>query len=244
MDPKQQKVTYRPKKLTIDDIKEGCVTLYGDNDEETKLCMIQEEFRQGIDMISEFTPSVTFYGSARLEETHPSYKQAQSLAYRISKELGYIVISGGGGGIMEAANRGAFEAGGKSVGLTIRLPHEQMTNKYVTDEIPFYYFFARQVSLSYTTEVCVFCSGGFGTLNELFEMLTLQQTGKIGKIPVILLGVEFWTPLDTLIKEQLAEKYGVINLEDTELYTITDNEDEILKIISESRMRDGQDALK
>ena len=244
MDPKQQKVTYRPKKLTIDDIKEGCVTLYGDNDEETKLCMIQEEFRQGIDMISEFTPSVTFYGSARLEETHPSYKQAQSLAYRISKELGYIVISGGGGGIMEAANRGAFEAGGKSVGLTIRLPHEQMTNKYVTDEIPFYCFFARQVSLSYTTEVCVFCSGGFGTLNELFEMLTLQQTGKIGKIPVILLGVEFWTPLDTLIKEQLAEKYGVINLEDTELYTITDNEDEILKIISESRMRDGQDALK
>lgn len=244
MDPKQQKVTYRPKKLTIDDIKEGCVTLYGDNDEETKLCMIQEEFRQGIDMISEFTPSVTFYGSARLEETHPSYKQAQSLAYRISKELGYIVISGGGGGIMEAANRGAFEAGGKSVGLTIRLPHEQMTNKYVTDEIPFYFFFARQVSLSYTTEVCVFCSGGFGTLNELFEMLTLQQTGKIGKIPVILLGVEFWTPLDTLIKEQLAEKYGVINLEDTELYTITDNEDEILKIISESRMRDGQDALK
>jgi uncharacterized protein (TIGR00730 family) len=244
MDPKQQKVTYRPKKLTVDDIKEGCVTLYGDNDEETKLCMIQEEFRQGIDMISEFTPSVTFYGSARLEETHPSYKQAQSLAYRISKELGYIVISGGGGGIMEAANRGAYEAGGKSVGLTIRLPHEQMTNKYVTDEIPFYFFFARQVSLSYTTEVCVFCSGGFGTLNELFEMLTLQQTGKIGKIPVILLGVEFWTPLDTLIKEQLAEKYGVINLEDTELYTITDSEDEVLKIISESRLRDGQDALK
>lgn len=244
MDPKQQKVTYRPKKLTVDDIKEGCITLYGDNDEETKLCMIQEEFRQGIDMISEFTPSVTFYGSARLEETHPSYKQAQSLAYRISKELGYVVISGGGGGIMEAANRGAHEAGGKSVGLTIRLPHEQMTNKYVTDEIPFYFFFARQVSLSYTTEVCVFCSGGFGTLNELFEMLTLQQTGKIGKIPVILLGVEFWTPLDTLIKEQLAEKYGVINLEDTEFYTITDDENQILKIISESRMRDGQDALK
>lgn len=244
MDPKQQKVTYRPKKLTVDDIKEGCITLYGDNDEETKLCMIQEEFRQGIDMISEFTPSVTFYGSARLEETHPSYQQARSLAYRISKELGYVVISGGGGGIMEAANRGAHEAGGKSVGLTIRLPHEQMTNKYVTDEIPFYFFFARQVSLSYTTEVCVFCSGGFGTLNELFEMLTLQQTGKIGKIPVILLGVEFWTPLDTLIKEQLAEKYGVINLEDTELYTITDDEDEVLRIISESRLRDGQDALK
>lgn len=244
MDPKQQKVTFRPKKLTVDDIKEGCVTLYGDNDEETKLCMIQEEFRQGIDMISEFTPSVTFYGSARLEETNPSYVQAKSLAYRISKELGYIILSGGGAGIMEAANRGAYEASGKSVGLTIRLPHEQMTNKYVTDEIPFYFFFARQVAMSYTTEVCIFCAGGFGTFSELFEMLTLQQTGKIGKIPVILLGVEFWTPLDTLIREQLAEKYGVINLEDTDLYTITDDEDQILKIIAESRMRDGQDALK
>ncbi len=244
MEPKQQKTVYRPKKLTIDDIQSGCVTLYGDNNQETKLCMIQEEFRQGIDMISEFTPSVTFYGSARIEETHPSYKQAQSLAYRISKELGYIILSGGGAGIMEAANRGAFEAGGKSVGLTIRLPNEQKTNKYVTDEIPFYFFFARQVSLSYTTEVCIFCAGGFGTLNEFFEMLTLQQTGKIGKIPIILLGVEFWNPIDKLIKEVLAEKYGVINLEDTNLYTITDDEDEVLKIISESRLRDGQDALK
>ncbi len=244
MDPKQQKTIYRPKKLTIDDIKTGCVTLYGDNDEETKLCMIQEEFRQGIDMISEFTPSVTFYGSARLEETHPSYKQTRSLAYRISKELGYIILSGGGAGIMEAANRGAFEAGGKSVGLTIRLPNEQTTNKYVTDEIPFYFFFARQVSMSYMTEVCIFCAGGFGTLNELFEMLTLQQTGKIGKIPIILFGTEFWNPMDKLIKEVLAEKYRTIHIEDTNLYTITDDEDEVLRIISKSRLRDGQDALK
>lgn len=241
MEPK--KVTFRPKKLSIDDIKSGCVTLYGDNDEETKLCMIQEEFRQGIDMISEFTPSVTFYGSARLEETHPSYQNAQSLAYRISKELGYIILSGGGAGIMEAANRGAHDAGGKSVGLTIRLPHEQKTNPYVTDEIPFYFFFARQVSMSYMTEVCIFCAGGFGTFNELFEMLTLQQTGKIGKIPVILYGSEFWNPMDKIIREVLAEKYGVINMEDTSLYTITDDQDEILRIISESRMRDGRDAL-
>jgi uncharacterized protein (TIGR00730 family) len=242
MTPEQ--VKYRPKKLTVDDIKEGCITLYGDNDEETKLCMIQEEFRQGIDMISEFTPSVTFYGSARLHPDHPSYKQAESLAYRISKELEYIILSGGGAGVMEAVSKGAHDAGGKSVGLTIRLPHEQMTNKYVTSEIPFYFFFARQVSMSYMTEVCIFCAGGFGTLNELFEMLTLQQTGKIGKIPVILFGKEFWDPFDKIIKEVLSEKYGVINIEDTKLYTITDDEDEILKIISESRLRDGEDALK
>jgi len=145
MEPNKQ--VFRPKKLTSDDIKSGCVTLYGNNQEETKLCMIQEEFRQGIDMISEFTPSVTFYGSARLHEGHSAYKQARSLAYRISKELGYIVLTGGGGGIMEAANRGAHDAGGKSVGLTIRLPHEQLTNPYVTDEIPFYFFFSRQVTM-------------------------------------------------------------------------------------------------
>ena len=102
---------FRPKNLTVEDIKSGCVTLYGDNAEETKLCMIQEEFRQGIDMISEFTPSVTFYGSARLPETDASYIQAQKMAYRISKELGYIILSGGGSGIMEAASRGAHDAG-------------------------------------------------------------------------------------------------------------------------------------
>ncbi len=234
---------YRPKHLTIDDIKSGCITLYGENNEETKLCMMEEEFRQGISVIQDLTPSVTFYGSARLQEDHPAYKQARSLAYRISKELGYNVLSGGGGGIMEASNRGAFEAGGKSVGLTIRLPQEQKTNKYVTEEIPFYFFFTRQVAMSYATEVCVFCPGGFGTLDELFEMLTLQQTGKIGRIPVILLGTEFWNPLAKFIQEVLVEKYKVISPNDVNLFVITDDEDQILKIINESRMRDGKDSL-
>ncbi len=234
---------YRPKHLTIDDIKSGCITLYGEDNQETKLCMMEEEFRQGLEVIQDLTPSVTFYGSARLTEEHDSYKQARSLAYRISKELGYNILSGGGGGIMEAANRGANEAGGRSVGLTIRLPQEQKTNEYVTDEIPFYFFFTRQVSMSYATEVCIFCPGGFGTLNELFEMLTLQQTGKIGRIPIILLGVDFWEPMQELIKEVLVDKYKVISPNDVNLYTITDNEDDILKIISESRLRDGKDAL-
>lgn len=236
-------VKYRPKHLTIDDIKNGCITLYGENNQETKLCMMEEEFRQGIDIIQDLTPSVTFYGSARLAEDHPSYKQARSLAYRISKELGYNILSGGGGGIMEAANRGAHEAGGRSVGLTIRLPQEQKTNAYVTDEIPFYFFFTRQVSMSYATEVCIFCPGGFGTLNELFEMLTLQQTGKLGRIPIILLGADFWNPMQKLIQEVLVDEYKVISPNDVNLYTITDNEDEILKIIAESRLRDGKDAL-
>ncbi len=243
MEEKLNKIKYRPKHLTIDDIRDGCITLYGDNEEETKLCMIQEEFRQGIDMITDFTPSVTFYGSARLGEKSPVYEKVKNLAYRISKELGYSVLSGGGGGIMEAANRGAHEAGGRSVGLTIKLPNEQKTNPYVTDEIPFYFFFARQVSMSYTTEVCVFCPGGFGTFYELFEMLTLQQTGKIGRVPVILFGSDFWKPIENTIKQVLLEKYNTINSDEIKLYTITDDENEVLKIISESRMRDARDAL-
>lgn len=240
----KEEPVFRPKHLTINDIKEGCVTLTGNNEEETKLCMIQEEFRQGLDVVSDFSPSVTFYGSARMPKDHPAYKVAEKLAYRISKELGYAILSGGGPGIMEAANKGGYDAGGRSVGLTIKLPFEQDTNPYVTDEIPFYFFFARQVTMSYTTETCIFCPGGFGTMNELFEILTLQQTGKIGRIPIILFGSDFWNPIDKILKEVFQDKYQTIDEKDRQLYIITDNEEEVLKIIANSRIRDGRDALK
>lgn len=234
---------FRPKHLTIDDIKNGCITLVGDDNTETKLCMIQEEFRQGMESIVDFAPSVTFYGSARLGSDHASYKQAYSLAYRIAKELEYNVITGGGAGIMEAASKGAHDAGGKSIGLTIQLPHEQKTNEFVTMEIPFYFFFTRQVCLSYATEVCIFCAGGFGTFDELFEMLTLQQTNKIGKIPIILFGVEFWTPLVKVIKQLLVAEYKTVDATDLDLFIVTDSEEEVLEVIKKSRLRDGQDAL-
>lgn len=230
--------------LTIDDIKNGCITLSGNDNEETKLCMIKEEFRNGIDNIKNSNPSVTFYGSTRLTEDNENYQKIRNLAYRISKELNYSIITGGGGGAMEAANRGAYEAGGKSLGLTIRLPREQQTNKYVTEEIPFEFFFARQVSMSYATEVCIFCPGGFGTFDELFEMLTYLQTGKIGYIPVILFGSQFWNPIDQMIKSVLLEKFKTINETDTKLYTILDDEDKILEIIKNSKLRDGNDSLK
>ncbi len=231
------------KHLTVDDIKNGCVTLTGDNDQETKLCMIQSEFKSGLDGIKDSAPSVTFYGSARIPDDQPIYKKVQALAYRISKELNYAIITGGGGGIMEAANRGAHEAGGRSLGLTIRLPHEQKTNTYVKEEIPFYFFFARQVSMSYATEVCIFCPGGFGTLDELFEILTHLQTGKIGSIPIILYGSDFWKPLQGFIKDILVEKYKVVEANDLNLYRITDDEDEILDIIAASKIRDGSDSF-
>jgi hypothetical protein len=213
------------------------------NKEEEKLKIIQDEFRSGIETVKKFNPSVTFYGSAQISKDSESYKKVQNLTYKISKELGYAILSGGGPGIMEAANKGAYEAKGVSVGLTIKLPNEQFTNKYVTDEIPFKYFFTRQLSMLYATEVCIFCPGGYGTLNELFEILTLQQTNKIDRIPIILFGSDFWNPIEKVMKEVLLDKYKTIVKEDLNLYIITDDEDEIFEIIKKSKIRDGEEAL-
>lgn len=234
---------YEPRHITTDDIKNGCITLTGGDGEETKLCMIQEEFREGIDTVKDMGPSVTFYGSARLKPDHPEYQRAYELANRIAKELGYIIISGGGGGIMEAANKGAKDAGVESVGLTIRLPHEQNTNPYVTKEVPFHFFFARQVSMQYTTEAVIYCAGGTGTMYEFFEMLTHLQTGKVGPIPVILYGTEFWTPLRNLLEEVFVKKYQTISESDLNRFIVTDDENLVLEIVKNSKMRNGEDEL-
>jgi len=236
-------IKYEPKHITTDDIKNGCVSLTNGDGEETKLCMIQEEFREGIDATKDLGPSVTFYGSARLKPDHPEYIRAYKLAYRIAKELDYVTISGGGKGIMEAASKGASDAGGKVLGMTIRLPHEQATNEYVTKEVPFHFFFARQVSMQYTTEACIYCAGGTGTLYEFFEMLTHLQTGKIGLIPIILFGTEFWNPIKKMMEEVLVEKYKTINKNDIDRFIVTDDEDLVLEIVKNSKMRTGEDEL-
>ncbi len=236
-------IKYEPRHITTDDIKNGCMTLTGGDVEENKLCMIQEEFREGIDSVKELGPSVTFYGSARLAQDHPECINAYNLAYRIGKELGYAIISGGGAGIMEAANKGGKEAGVESIGMTIRLPKEQATNPFVTKEVPFHFFFARQVSMQYTTEACVYCAGGIGTLYEFFEMMTHLQTGKIGLIPIILYGTEFWNPIKKMLEEQFVEKYKTISLADLDRFIVTDDVDQILEVIRVSKMRDGADEL-
>ncbi|MCC6323188.1 TIGR00730 family Rossman fold protein [Candidatus Nomurabacteria bacterium] len=233
----QNIIENKRKRVTLQEIKDGCIKLNGDDDTEAEVCMVQEELRQGISTIQSYKTSATFYGSARLTDDHPDYQRAQRLAYRISKELGYAVLSGGGPGIMEAANRGAFEAGGKSVGLTIKLNHEQVTNKYVNDEIPFYFFFTRKVSMHYATDACLFFPGGFGTLDELFETITLKQTNKIDPIPVILVGSDYWNKFQDIIKSTMLEKYETITEEDLKMYTITDDEDEVIRIIKESKVR-------
>src|SRR3989344_8487710 len=147
-----------------------------------RLSLINKEFRNAFEFISHFKKSVTIFGSTRVGLENPHYISALNLAKRLS-ELGYTIVTGGGPGIMEAANRGAFEAGGKSVGLTIELPKRQPSNEFLTDQMNFHYFFTRKEALSFAAEAYIFYPGGFGTLDEFFEIITLVQTRKIRPVP-------------------------------------------------------------
>lgn len=203
-----------------------------------KLAIINNEFTDGFNYIHGYDRSVTFFGSARFHSDDPFYQKAERLAGRVAKELSnYVVVTGGGPGIMEAANKGAYEAGGKSIGFTIKLPHEQKDNKYLTGKVDFNFFFSRKTMMSFAAEAYVFFPGGFGTFDELFEVLTLVQTGKIERVPIVLVGKEYWKPLDDLIKDQMLDKHKTIKLEDTELYTITDDDEEIFEIIKNAPVR-------
>lgn len=225
--------------LTPSQVKDGCRILNPNDKDEQRICVINEEFRQGFDIIEsnkKFKKSVTFFGSARLSADSPFYKKAESLAKKIGIELGYTVVTGGGGGIMEAANKGANEAGVPSIGATIRLPSEQLTNKYVTQEIPFYFFFSRKVLMTFSAEAYVYFPGGFGTMDEFFEILTLVQTRKIPPVPIILVCSEYWNNLKNFITKVLVEEYKTVG--DTELlFHIIDDENEIVDIIRNAPLR-------
>jgi uncharacterized protein (TIGR00730 family) len=237
----EQKEIYRPKKLSIEEIKSGCIYVYGENSEESQICVMNEEFRQGFDIVKRLkdgNKAITFYGSARLPVDNTYYQKALSISRRLARDLNCMITTGGGPGIMEAGNRGAYEMGKPSLGLTINLDHEQKTNPYVTEEVPFYYFFTRKTLMAYQTEVCIYFPGGFGTLDELFEILTLVQTKKISKVEIILVGVSFWKPLDAFIREKLATENQTISPEDLNLYTITDDEDQIVEIVKNAPMRE------
>ncbi len=231
---------FRPKKMTLEDIRNGCISLYGPSNTESEICVMNEEFRQAVDAVRGLpSKSITIFGSARTPESDPYYQQAVHISERAGR-AGFITITGGGPGIMEAGNRGAFNAHVNSVGMTIKLPMEQVTSPYVTSEIPFYFFFTRKTAMRYGSRVFLFFPGGYGTLDELFESLTLKQTRKIDQVPFILVGREFWEPLDKFIKEQLVTR-ELIDPEDPDLYTITDNEDEIMNIIMSAPERSDDD---
>lgn len=228
---------YRPKKLTTDDIRAGCIKLHDKDDIEVDLCVSDEELRQGLDFMETVPKSITIFGSARTPESNRYYEKARRIAYRAVKELGTSVITGGGPGIMEAGNRGAYEANGQSIGMQIILPHEQATNPYLTDAIPFYFFYNRKTVMRFTSEVYLFFPGGYGTMDELFETLTLVQTGKIAKVPIIIVGEEFWKPLDQFIRKDLEEDHMIAE-SDPDLYVITDDEDKIIEMIKNAPLRD------
>ncbi len=194
---------------------------------------IAAEFENGLEFIKQYDKSVTIYGSARFKQNHEVYKDARALGAKIARS-GYAVVTGGGPGIMEAGNRGAKEAGGVSIGLNIELPFEQILNPYTTASMSFYYFFSRKTTMSFASEAYIFYPGGFGTLDELFEILTLVQTKKIRKIPIFLVGSSFWNPLNVFIQQVLLEQYAAVEKKDMQLYTITDDHDYILRTILKS----------
>lgn len=193
---------------------------------------IMGEFTQGFDFLKRFKKSVSVMGSARVGLDQQIYQEATELGFKLAK-AGFAVITGGGPGIMEAANKGAYEAGGRSAGLNIRLATEQRTNPYVKESESFTFFFTRKVMLETGASVYIFFPGGFGTLDEFFEMITLLQTKKIKPVPVILINKEFWTPLLEWMKTTMYEKEKAINKEDLEIYHLVDNAEEAYELIKE-----------
>lgn len=199
-----------------------------------RLTRVDAELSKGFELVDQYKDTVTIFGSARFTEDNPHYQKAQELSAALSR-AGYVTITGGGGGIMEAGNRGAFEAGGETLGFNIELPYEQVLNDYTTADMPFKYFFTRKVILAYGATGYVYFPGGFGTLDELFEVVTLVQTHKIPPAPIILVGSEFWGDLDGFIRKHMLAGDKTISPGDEQLYHITENTDEIIRIISEYR---------
>ncbi len=195
-----------------------------------RIFKIMGEFVSGYEFLNNYDLAVSIFGSARRGFKDEIYKEAQTLGYKLAK-LGFAVITGGGPGIMEAANRGAHKAGGRSVGINIQLPAEQQVNPYVRETIGFNYFFVRKLMLSFASEVYIFFPGGFGTLDELFELLTLIQTKKSKRIPIILVNKEFWTPLLDWLNNQVFKKNNAISKEDMEIYSLVDTADEAFLLI-------------
>lgn len=195
-----------------------------------RLTRITEEFAKGFHFLKNYGKSATFFGSARCVAGDMHYEEAKKLASLLSKD-DFAVITGGGPGIMEAANKGAAEAGGQSAGINIEFDHTQNVNPYVRKSISFHYFFARKVMLAFASEVYIFFAGGFGTLDEFFEMTTLVQTRKIDLIPIILVGKEYWSPLLKWIEKDVYLKRKNIDKEDMKIYHLVKDATEAHRVI-------------
>jgi uncharacterized protein (TIGR00730 family) len=201
------------------------------------LKQVKVELKNGFKLMRSHPKSVSIFGSARFKEGEKYYEKSHQLATKIAKETGYSIVTGGGPGIMEAASCGAAQGGGRSVGLTIKLPREQYTNPCVSEQADFDYFFTRKTILTFSAEAYVFFPGGFGTLDEFFDIITLIQTKKIPSVPIVLFGVDYWMEIHEFIKKHMFQDYHTINEEDMDLYTITDDMDKVVEIIKKAPVR-------
>ena len=192
------------------------------------LVSVGAELLSAKERLQNFKNNVTVFGSARIQESDPIYADAYLLGKELSK-AGYNVFTGGGPGIMSAANKGAYEEKSKSIGLNIELPNEQSSNPYLDENITFNYFFSRKVMLVKYSSACIYFPGGYGTADELMEVLTLMQTRKMNKVPIILYDAEFWSSLLSWIEQTVDKSY--VNREHFELIRVVDSIEEIMTIV-------------
>lgn len=198
--------------------------------ESWRVFKILAELVSGFDLLRNYKLSATIFGSSRFAADSAVYNEAEKLAVQLVAH-GFAVVTGGANGVMQAANKGAKEAGGDSVGLNIKLSAVQRQNGYTTEGMEFNYFFTRKVMLAFASEVYIFFPGGFGTLDEFFEILTLVQTKKVKPVPMILIGKEYWRPLLTWFERTLKDGYHTIGDEDTRLYDLVDSVGEVMEVI-------------
>lgn len=201
--------------------------------ESWRVFKIMSEFVEGFDLLSKYGLAASFFGSVRTTPEDPYYKQAQELSGRLAK-AGFTIITGGSAGIMQAANQGAHEAGGSSLGLNIRLEDNQGMNKFLTDFMTFDHFFVRKVMLTFSSEVYIYFPGGYGTLDEFFEIITLVQTKKIKRIPIVIYGKEYWEPLIAFFDQKMLKDHTMIDPSDKELYKLVDSVDEAFEYITKN----------
>ncbi|PIR94473.1 TIGR00730 family Rossman fold protein [Candidatus Falkowbacteria bacterium CG10_big_fil_rev_8_21_14_0_10_39_11] len=202
-----------------------------------RIFRIMSEFVEGFQFLSDFRKEVTIFGSARLAPESKWCKEAEKLGELLAKG-GYTVITGGGPGIMQAANKGAYKISPhKSVGLNIQLPKEQRINPYVGHGKGFYYFFTRKVMLAASAQAYIYFPGGFGTLDEMSEIITLIQTGKMQKTPVIIVGKDYYTPLVEWMKQTMGQEHKTINPKDINLFHLVDTAEEVMKYVRKSKER-------
>lgn len=197
--------------------------------ESWRVFKIMSEFVEGFEILKKYGLAATFFGTARDTFDPKTYADATELAGKLAK-AGFAVFTGGNNGVMKAANKGAFEAGGASIGLNINLPGAEI-NKYLTDSVTFDHFFVRKVMLAFASEVYIYFPGGFGTLDEFTEVLTLVQTKKIKAVPIVLYGAEFWNPIVALFQTHLLDKYHSIDEADMNLFKVVDSVEEAMQYI-------------